>query len=257
MKKLGFYLLTLILVVVLIYFIRNNQRITHPKAITVATYYDYLYNGEQNIEIPIYLNDIHHPLTDLALYSDTYLSSLDETKKLGVDLLHIYKEHQESYLSETYLKYIFVFEMPYLGSDYYIEDCYLTLRLDAHQAYTFYIGQMMLHSQRSSNGPLDYLSLHGVKRENQQLSRVEKIHLELNRVVDIQQIWIGQNMDATYTWNNQTLIIELPKADYLLYDFPIIITYAQGELVVHNFKFMIDYVILEESGTLLSIYDLS
>jgi len=63
--------------------------------------------------------------------------------------------------------------------------------------------------------------------------------------------------DINFSCNNQQLIISIDSAFYLLYDVPIIITCRDGtRQVIDNFRYIIDYVILKESGPMINVYTL-
>ena len=256
MKHFITYFSILLFSILLIIIIVNNEPKISPKLLTVSKYYSYLYHSDQKIVIPIYLNVDHHPLEDKDSYQLTYLSNSDETKKLEMDFYQVDKMGFETYLNEAYQIYHLVFSMPYLSSDYFIEDCYLSIILTNEQVIKVYIGQISLQYLESDSNIMDWTSLSGIKKNNSFLSRLSEIHIDYESILlDIEKVEIGINIEVSFIIENDLLKIMIPEEAYLLDNVPIIITFSNTEKQgIQNFRYITDYHILKESGPLIYAY---
>ncbi|MDO9629376.1 MAG: hypothetical protein Q7I99_05685 [Acholeplasmataceae bacterium] len=258
MKHFIFYFSVLVLTALMVLVIRNNEIKVSPKMITVAKYYSYLYSEDQMIKIPIYLNVKDHPLSVIESYEQTYIANDLETKKLALELVSIEAFGMESYLNDAYQIYHLTFKMPYLGYDYYIEDCFLTMILGNDQIIKAYIGKMSLVYLEGDSNLLHWTSLSGIKKENSFLSRIYEIHVRFDRKdSNIEQIMIGYDLDVTYKIENSIIIITIPEESYLLDNVFLLITFSNNERQgIMNFRYITDYYILKESGPLIYTYAL-
>lgn len=256
MKHFITYFSIVLLAILMVIVIRNNEPKISPKMITVSKYYSYLYHSDQKIVIPIYLNVNNHPLSDESSYQFVYISNEDETKKLELDFYDVEKMGMETYLNEQYQIYHLIFSMPYLATDYYIEDCYLSLTLANEQVVKVYIGKMSLLYLDGDTNLLDWTSLSGIKKENSFLSRLTEIHINYTSLLaDIEKVEIGVNLDVSFKIENDLLVILIPEESYLLDNVPIIITFSNTEKQgILNFRYIVDYHILKESGPLIHTY---
>ncbi|MCR3905892.1 MAG: hypothetical protein NUK62_02520 [Tenericutes bacterium] len=259
MKNIIFYITVIILSGLMIVIITNNQEKVSPKVITVSKSYAYHYDPNQSIEIPLYLNQANHPLSELTSYSSVYISNEDHSKKLELELIRVVKGHEESYLNERYQLYTLTFNMPYLDNLFDIDDCYLNINLINDDNYEFIIGTFSLYHVHTSTNHLNWTSLSGMKKEHTFLSRINKIIIEYDTLTEmIDYIEIGPYIESTYELTENQLIIHIESDDYLLDNVPIIIYYASNEQqVIENFRYIIDYQILKESGMLIHIYALN
>jgi len=258
MKHLISYFTIILIAIFMVLIIRHNEPVLSPKIITVSKYYSYLYSSDQKISIPIYLNIGHHPLSDFESYQNTYISNEEESKKLEISLVAVEKFGVETYLNDEYHIYHLIFSMPYLASDYYIEDCYLNIILANDEAIKVYIGKMSLIYLDSDSNLFDWSSLSGIKKENSFLSRLSEIHIDFfENNQDIESIYLGMDLEVTFEKESSKLIIYIPYQSYLLDNVPIIITFSNTEKQgIMNFKYIVDYHILKESGPLIHTYAL-
>jgi hypothetical protein len=258
MKHLISYFTILLLAIFMVVIIRHQEPKVSLKLITVSKYYAYLYTTEQKISIPIYINSGNHPLSDQDSYQHTYLSNEEESKKLEVSLFALEKFGTETYLNDEYHIYHLIFTMPYLAHDYYIEDCYLNITLANDQGINVYIGKMSLLYLESDSSLFDWQSLSGIKKENSFLSRLSEIHVNFFESIEtIESIQLGMDLEVTFKEEQNKLIIYIPFESYLLDNVPIIITFSNTEKQgIMNFKYIVDYHILKESGPLIHTYAL-
>lgn len=256
MKHILTYFSILLIAVMMVLIIRHNEPKVSPKILTVSKYYSYLFDSDQKISVPIYLNIDNHPLSLMESYAHTFISNENETKKLEFDLYRVEKMGMETYLNEPYQLYHLVFVMPYLATDYYIEDCYLNITLTNDQQVLVYIGKMSLLYLNSDSNLLDWTSLSGIKKENSFLSRLSEIHIRFSTLNnEIQSIRIGNDLEVTFFIDDHLLVIQIPDESYLLDNVPILITYSNTEIQgIMNFKYINDFQILKESGPLINSY---
>ena len=258
MKHFISYFSIILLAIFMVLIIRHNEPKVSPKILTVSKYYSYLYSSDQKITIPIYLNVLDHPLSNLESYQNTFISNEEESKKLEISLATVEKKGTEAYLNDFDHIYHLHFSMPYLAGDYYIEDCYLNILLANDEEVKVYIGKMSLIYLDSDSNLFDWSSLSGIKKENSFLSRLSEIHVDyFESVLDIESILIGMDLEVSFKNEASKLIIYIPYQAYLLDNVPIIITFSNTEKQgIMNFKYIVDYHILKESGPLIHAYAL-
>ena len=258
MKHLIFYFSVILIVSMMVVIIRHNEPRVSTKILTVSKYYSYLYSSDQKISIPIYLNTESHPLTDQESYQNTFISNEEESKRLEISLEIIEKFGIETYLNDPYYIYHLHFSMPYLASDYYIEDCFLNIVMANDKEVKVYIGKMSLIYLNSDSNLLDWSSLSGIKKENSFLSRLSEIHVEFyDNTQEIETVNLGVDFVVNFEIQDDKFIIYIPYEAYLLDNVPIIITFSNTEKQgIMNFRYIIDYHILKESGPLIHTYAL-
>ncbi len=259
MKKIIFYFSLIVVVLALVIIIINNEEKSPSKLLSVLQYHSHLAEEKQEIEIILYTNDLGHPIVDVASYASVYLINKDESKKLQLYLNKIVKAHQEQYLNETYNQFILYLELPYLDQDYKIDEAYLQIELINGDQYLIEIGGFSLMRSSTAVKHLDWNGLNGVKQEGMHLSRLYQIFIDyvsLNETIE--QIAIGVDYSVSFVVKQQRIVIEIAYENILLFNVPIRITYANGEhQTISNFRYIIDYQILKESGMLIRTYVLN
>ena len=90
MKSFIFYITVILLVSMLVLIIKNNEVKVEGKVLTVAQYYSYISDEEKKMEIPIYLNKEHHPLSDAESYLSIYFSNQDEKIRAYATMLTLH-----------------------------------------------------------------------------------------------------------------------------------------------------------------------
>ncbi|OHE27894.1 MAG: hypothetical protein A2009_00520 [Tenericutes bacterium GWD2_38_27] len=259
MKSFLFYVTVIILVSALVIIIKQNEVMIEKRVLTVAQYYSYRSVEEGRMEVPIYLNEEKHPLSNPESYLNIYFSNLDESKKIEMPLKDIQYGHVETYLNGIYHQYLLMLELPYLDHDFLIEDLYMHIELINMDQYSFYLGSFSLVYLADSEDVLDWTGLNGSKEEHHFLSRLKEIYIDYETMVEeIDRIEIGVNMEVLFTIQGNRITLDIPVADYLLNDVPIIIYYANHQIqIIDNFRYLVDYQILKESGPLINLYALN
>lgn len=259
MKHLIFYIFIVMLAMTMTYLILHNEPKQSPKLLTISTTYTYVYDENQTMEVPVFINHKKHPLNEMSSYQVLYLSDLDDQKRLEMNLLSIKKAHFESFLGETYQLITLILDLPYIDGSFEIKDAYLHINLVNQDTYAFLIGDVFINFQTSDQDSLVWESLYGLKAENKFLSRLSEIHIPYQSLdKDISSISIGSDDMLSYTLQDSVLKIHILHQDKLLYDVPVMITYTdQSVQTIQNFRYMIDYQLLQESGPLVNIYALN
>lgn len=256
MKSIVFYASAVILVCMMIVIIYQNQEKPVFRLLTVSQYYSYLYEENQNIEIPIYINQEIHPMTQVDSYSNIYLSNETETKKIQIELTKISYGHEENYLNESYHQYLLYFKIPYLDNTYQIDDLYMHMTLINETSYTLYLGELSIINMHEESEFILWNSLSGTKAENSFLSRLGEIYVSydsMSKLID--QIEIGASYDVSFEVLEDRITIHIPYAEYLLSNVPILIHAVDGSIqTIANFRYLIDYQVLKESGPLIHAY---
>jgi hypothetical protein len=241
------------------YIILNNEPKQSAKLLSISTTYSYLYDEDQTIEVPLFINHKKHPLNHIDSYQSLYLSDENEQKRLEVSLKEIKKAHFESYLGEVYQLIILVLDLPYMDNVFEISECYLHLNLVNQETYQIMIGDFHMTYQESNTDALLWDSLYGIKAENTFLSRIFEIHIPYQTLhKDILSVSVGTSDILSFRLEDSILKIQILHRSMLLYDVPVIITYTDQSIqTIQNFRYIIDYQLLKESGPLVHIYALN
>ncbi len=250
MKSFLFYVSVILLVSMLVILIKENEVKIEKRVLTVAQYYSYLSVEEGTMEIPFYLNEKNHPLSNQESYMSIYFSNADETKKIQMHLKTINYGHVETYLNGTYHQYLIELELPYLNYDFIIQDLYMHVELTNNDQYEFYLGSFSLSYIENSEEVLHWSGLNGNKAENSFLSRLYEIYMDYESMdSEISRIEIGIDFDVFFSIHEGRITLTIPEDSYLLNEVPIIIYY-----VIDPFRYLVDYQILKESGPLITAY---
>jgi len=256
MKSFLFYVSVILLVSMLVMIIRENEVKIEKRILTVAQYYSYLSVEEGRMEIPIYLNEKNHPLSNQESYMSIYFSNADETKKIQMHLKEINYGHVESYLNGIYHQYLIELELPYLNYDFFIQDLFMHIELINNDQYDLYLGSFSLCYIENSDDVLQWSGLNGNKAENNFLSRLKEIYIDYESMdSEISHIKIGVDLDVAFSIHEGRITLAIPEDSYLLNTVPIIIYYVNNQIqVIHPFRYLVDYQILKESGPLITAY---
>ena len=259
MKHIIFYVLTACCACIIAYIIMHNTEEKHPKLLTIDTTYSYIYDDQQTIEIIFYINHKKHPLNDIRAYDYLYLANEDETKRIEVELKSVSKGHFESYLGETYQQIILQVKCPYVDGYYEIEHVFLKINLVNQQNYMIRLGDLFIHQKESPDQYLVWQSLYGMKSENQFVSRLAEIHVPYETLEKpISSVSIGTNDLITFQLEDNILKITILYQEKLLFQVPVILTFDDESIqIIDNFRYIIDYQLLKESGPLVNIYALN
>lgn len=258
MKRIFLYISLLMLSAILGYIIFRMKPDQEKKVLTVDTEYAYVMKDDAIGTFMMYVSDETHDICNENRYMRMILEDKDKETKIELSLLDIEIGHEEYYLKEAYVKVFISFDIPIMTEDIVFDDAYLTLELTDQQNYEVRLGRVTFFKDAHDEQGLNWTSLSGIKQSNDLRSRIYEITVSCDGVTEeIEKIDVGSKHLTTFSFDQQNLIITIEDADYLLYDVPIVITFVNGERqVIANFRYIIDYVILKESGPMINVYTL-
>jgi len=257
MKKVMFYVVSLIMMSSLIWILRNNQKPIETLGLTVIRDY-LLVDGDGILEVDVFLNRKDHVLSQLENHLVSHLSDSNDGKKLELSLLAIAQTHDETYLNMPFYAYQLRFEMPYFGNHFEINDAYLSLSMTHHKTYRFSIGRLEVLPHIVEDQVMEWHSLSGHKKPLSFQSRLYEITIGVYRMSsEIDFIDIGFDTKAAFWLNENELIIMIPEEPYLRNAMPLVIHFKNGKKqMIHRFIYFYEYQILKESGPLVRMYAL-
>ncbi|MBN2300700.1 MAG: hypothetical protein JXC31_05885 [Acholeplasmataceae bacterium] len=237
----------------------NQEEKPLSQVLSVQKYYSYLYDETSTIEIPLYTNDANHPLTDLMSYSEVSLCNNDETKKLELTIESIDIGYDSSYLNQNYTELMLHLEMPELGEDFWIDDLWITITLINDDHYKIKLGSLSLMINETSTENLEWVALEGHKNESVFIPRLATIMIDYDNLsYAIEEIMIGKDYTVNFLIEQDRLILSIPYEEQLMNEVPIIIYYENGLIQnILNFKYMMTYDTLSESGLIIESYALN
>ena len=166
MKHVLLYMFMIITVVFMVILINKNEETVHQKLLSIDTYYSFIDDENEQMYIDIYLSDQDHILTSIDSYESLEVHNKSDKKSMVLSLKDVIYQHDEVYLNETFYKYTYIIEMPLLGYDFDIEDCYLDIKLINDDHYDIYIGSLSLKTVDETNeNSLDWTALSGRKKQ--------------------------------------------------------------------------------------------
>lgn len=239
--------------------IMNNQEKPPMRLLSVQKYYSYLYEEDLEMEVSLYINDSTHPIAFSSSYLAVEFVNQEQTKKLEMPLQSIRFGYEEDYLNETYHEIVLYLKLPELNQDFIIEDLLMNITLVNDDQYTIHLGTFSMMTRVSTTSALDWSSLEGHKNSRSFLSRLETISIEyLHLGLSVTHIFIGTNFEVDFVIENQKILLSIPIENMLLDNVPILIHYSENSIqTISNFRYMIDYQILKESGLLIKTYALN
>lgn len=259
MKKAIIYLAIIILSTIIGFIISDMKPNRCIQLITVDTEYSFLMEENQTGNILFYTNDHDHDVTDMSQYARIILSDHENYSKIELSLFDVEVGHDEVYLGEIFHRVILTFMLPSLSADWIFEDAHLSIELMNQSEYELRLGRVSLFQKSYDEQKLTWHSIEGHKAMNQTISRLGEITVELDGDhFLIQDVLIGTFENISFRVEHDVLKITINHANYLLYETPIILVFSDGSRqTISHFRFMIDYVILKESGPLMNVYPLN
>ncbi len=255
MRKFLLYLIIFLGAMGLGYLAQKVQPKEEPVVLTIDTEYVISFQEEGRFDVILFTNQKTHPLfqKDYVLRVMLHDTSLDLFFELN--LLDITEGTKEIYLHETFTRMIFSFSIPYFSEDLFVDDAMLSFELFDQESYLFRIGKFALFTHYPT---IDWTHLSGRKSDGMLLSRLGLAYIGLDQeTYHVTKVSIGFMDDLHFTHENNELIIDVPNEDYLLYDPAILITLEDLSLwLVPNFLYIIDHMLLKESGPLINHYAL-
>ncbi len=255
MRKLLLYLIIFMGAMGLGYFAQKVKPKEEPVVLTIDTDYVIAYQEEGRFDVMMFTNQPSHSLfqKDRVLRVMLQHESLDTFFELN--LIDITEGTKEIYLHETFTRMIFSFSTPYFSEDLSIDKAMLSFELFDQETYLFRMGRFTLLSGYPT---IDWTHLSGRKGEGVLLSRLGIAYIGLNHeIYPVKKVSIGTMNDLHFTHENHELVIEVKHEDYLLYNPAILVTLHDDTVwLIPNFLYIIDHMLLKESGPLINHYAL-
>jgi len=255
MRKFLLYLIIFFGAIGLGYFAQKVKPKEEPLVLTIDTDYVIAYQEGGRFEVILFTNQASHALFQKDQVLRVMLHQESEDIFFELQLLAILEGSKEIYLHETFTRMIFSFAIPYFSSDLYLDEAALSFELFNQDSYLFRLGKFSL---LSSYPTIDWTHLSGRKESGVLLSRLGIASIGLNHeMYPVTKVSIGTMHDLPFTHENDELAIEVMHEDYLLYDPAILITLEDESIwLVPNFLYIIDHMLLKESGPLINHYAL-
>lgn len=159
----------------------------------------------------------------------SYISNLDESKKLTVQLKSISKMNQYKYLEENFTCYSYTFELPAIDSYFFITEAYLTIRLKSSEEVKLKLGTFDYYTDIE---PFSIVELYGTRYEDFPTLKSLTFKLDLPDEIKISRIHLS---NAAFTIideplnSNEAITIELPKNIYKIEQLAIKVVYYIDE----------------------------
>lgn len=255
MKKYFPYLTIIsLMIILLLILIFTNSKPVDRKIITIDSLNSFLYEDNQKIEIPIFINDEKFKIDDLNLYQSIKVTNQNESIVLPLELIEVTKAHVEELANDIYYKYYLKFKMPNLTNNFYIEQAFLKIELINNKTYQLSIGKFVLN-YLSNPKPLKWISIDSSK-EYYNDYQISKIFIELEQsLLEIDKVFIAFNEELDFSINKDILEIDLRYQNLVQTYFPLWLEIGNTIYYLNNYHYSIEYNLLEYCQRILHIYD--
>ena len=258
MKRMSFYLIVLALVLMMGYLLHRMRPQTVNKLLSIDTEYSFLMEDDRQGSFLLFINSEKHELTAIENYARILLKDHANDSLIELSLFQVSLGDQEIYMKESFYRLSIAFLVPTLQQDWIFDDAYLTIELKDQREYEFRLGRVSFYQESHDEVKLSWTGLSGIKKANDLRSRLYRITIDYEGELPfIEMIDVGTCAAVTFYHEHQKLFIDLETSDYLLYDVPIVITYQDGSRqTISNFLYVVDYMLLKESGPMINVYTL-
>lgn len=264
MKKKGLVIIPILIVIItaIVAIILTNQKKPSFKIATVAMEHNYLNVSDRKIAFKLFLNRENHKVLYKENIVHCSLSDEEEKNYFEIKLLDIDYSHEEKYLDDTFYAFNFSFLLPKVDYNLSLYDARLELVLVTGETYLLKIGTFrFIEAENIGAEPyFKVLSLYGFKQENSKISRLSKILLKKEDVVDykIDSITIDGIHQLEYLETEDQIEIQIPKDTLALNQAPLIFTLLvegiEVSQVIDNFTYFSDFNILSESEGEVNVF---
>ncbi len=259
MKNIIIYMTMLCIACLMVWIIKINDEVNPTKLYTVDTYYSYIVDTNETLDVIFYINQTH-PLSDIDQYLDVDIENETRSMMLSMQPNSLKTVGEEVYLGEAYNKYMLSLDLPSINQSFYIDEAYIDITLVNNNSFIFYIGTVSLFtSEKTVVSSLDWTSLSAKKEQGILKSRLSEIDIEYNRLdKTISHIDLGVDFSVNYDLDDNLLTLMINDENQLFYACPVIIVYETGDIqIIDYFLYINDLQILKESGMMLNGYLLS
>lgn len=253
MKKWFFILIIPLLFIVLIILMIDNKKIEQSKIITISSLNSYIYDNDNLINIPFYVNNKDLNYENKNIYNSFYLKNENETIVIELELDSVTYSHAEKMDGIFYYKYHFKFLMPEVVDDIKISDAYLKFNLSNNHKLTLKIGSFNIKTKNTLE-EITHVSNLYAKRYSDDYIITEIVLEELEIKGEINNINLGDNILLEHNNDLNNLVIK-PNQKLYINNVPIIIETSIKTFYINNFVFIEDYNLLSKNNTLLNVYE--
>lgn len=255
MKKSIFIISGLVILIVgMLVLIFTDKIIENSRIITVDTLNSYLYNKDQKIEIAVFLNDKNFPIDNLNSYNEVYVSNIDESNKINLEIIEVTYAHDEVFVNEIFSKYYLKFKMPNLEKNYSIIEAFLNINFINNSDVSLKIGEFHLNYLDEYN-LINWLSINS-KKENVNDYYISQIIIEFDqKYLNINNVYIANDHQLEFTTENNKLIIEIEDLKLVQTYLPLWIETNTKTYYFNNYHYSLEYNLLENAERLINIYD--
>ena len=246
MKKNLLIILLPILIIILIVLAIDNKKEQDKYLLTINTLNNYLFDKDQSININFYSSNLKFPFENNESYESFIIKDNNSDNKLKLDLNKVTYSHTEEYLGNKYDMYTLMFKIPNLENDINYDNASLLITFFDQKKLELEIGNfnLMYLDYKTS---LDWKSIDSKKIDNNDLS-ISKIIIELNKEINISNIFIGSNMETDFTYNDNVLAINIKEKELYVYNLPVIIKSEEDKYYyLNNHKYVKDYNLLSKT----------
>lgn len=250
-KKISFIIIPILIILLVILMIDNKK--INRKVITVDTVYSFLYSKNQQIEIPIYINDVNYPIDDVNSYQSIKIYSNDSEDQMSLEILEVTYSHSENYLNEIYNKYILKFKMPNLNENISIINTNLNITFIDNTKLDLKIGDIYLNYVDEENS-LNWEAI-DVKKNSTNDLNISNIIINLSQNYNIKSVGYNYLNELEFEIKNEVLTINIKDSKYFLNSLPLIIKTDNESITLENHYFVIEYDLLSKAKGIINIYE--
>lgn len=253
-KHLPFLIVISTVLTLMLILIFTNKKPVDLKLITIESLNSFLYDDNQKIEIPIYINDEKLKINNVESYESFKVTNLAESIVLPLELTEVTKSHVEELGNDIYYKYYLKFKMPNLGNNFSIDDAYLKIVLYNNKTYELSIGKFVLNYLTNAV-PLKWNRIDSSK-EFYNDYQISKIYIELDFLINnIDSVFVDYNNSLEFNLIDNILEVNLIRQNLVQTYLPLWLKVDNKSYYLNNYHYSIEYNLLESCQRILHIYD--
>lgn len=238
-KKIFFPFIIILICLLLIINYLSYKSPAKAKIITQQKVYSL--TSDNDLNVLIYANK-KTAFTEIKAIEKVYLESIDESKKIELNLENIKPLNKYKYLKENYQEYKFSFKLPKLNDYFYIDDAYLYIRLKNDSEQKFKIGSFDYYKDGEI---LNVVELFGKRYHDFPTLETISLRFSLKEDIFVEHVYLSKNL-FTYVGktvkDNDLLTINFNKLDKITNELTILIDYQiNNEHYTTNTPYFIFY----------------
>lgn len=212
--------------------------------------------NDKVLSIPLYLNVDRHEILDPLAHLGATLYSRTKDKRLDIQLERIEKGGREYYLDQLWTEWIFIYECPFGGLFFSIDDLSVEILLDSGDAYHIRLGRISIESIAEEDEHIIWNMLSAERDSMSLYPRIRMLVIGYDSLhMDILSVHAGHHMHCTFEIQGKTLRIHIPDAPMILLETPLKLVFVDGSIqIIPHFRYIVSHMKLKESGLLVSHY---